>query len=625
MPKASQVVNAYALVIGISKYKDPGIKMLNFTSADAEAIFKLLTDPERVGIKQDNIKILLDENATLFNIRDAISDWLYRNADEDSTFVIYFSGHGGREEDRRGFEKDRVAKYIIPYDSIYRNLFASALSFRDFNEYLSLIKSKKLVIFMDCCYSGDVCHGKAKDLTVTEDPFEKLAGGEGRVVIAASKYDQLSYEDKEVGHGIFTHHLLEALSGEADENKDGYVTVTEAYNYLSKNVPRTAKRLAGGIQEPVLKIESLTKDFTLAINRRMIETKEKQKRLFDLFQDDQLTAKQYDYACRLIKSSPDALSMNDKKVLKILNSFFSGEISLSTLKDSLGEEAVDRKRILELCSQAQELFKNRKYEQAIAKWRELLKISPKNEEATEGIRKSEEVLEKIKTLILSAESLFSEKKYSEAIDVWIEVLVLDPENEAAIKGKKDAEKKINRDMIFSLNSHAQRLFKEKKYDEAILKWGEVLKLELNNSDAIEGIKRTEEILSRIKTSNHTAETKFSARRYSEAIDSWEEVLRLDPQNEIAIRGKKNAETELKNLILKLSSDTQKSFDEGNYDGAISKWKEVLKLEPENKIAKEGIIKAEEKKKRLMELKCPKCSAEIRKKDKFCGKCGTSLK
>lgn len=341
MAKGSDLENAYALIIGISKYKDSRVPKLNYTRADAEGIFKLLIDPKRVGLMQDKIKVLLDDEATLFNIKNAISDWLFKNANKDSTVFIYFAGHGGVEEDRLGIEKDKLAKYMLPFDSVFDNLFASALSNRDFNEILLSIRSKKLVIFMDCCYSGGVSERKARDVKITEDPYQKLGEGEGRLVIAASQPDQRSYEDANLGHGVFTHHLIDALSGAADSNNDGRVTVMETYNYLSEHIPKTAKRLAGGIQEPILRGD-LKSDFVLTINREKLEEvkhetikKEYLKRLSDWYHEGYLRASEYELGRRLIKSRVEDLSEDDKKGLKLLNDLLSGEISISTFKDEV--------------------------------------------------------------------------------------------------------------------------------------------------------------------------------------------------------------------------------------------------------------------------------------------------
>ncbi|MDL2125007.1 MAG: caspase family protein, partial [Deltaproteobacteria bacterium] len=210
--------NAYALVVGIATYKNPKIPKLNYTTHDAQAIFDLLVDPDMAGFKKENVKIFLDEEATSFNIKDAISNWLFKNAKEDSIVFVFFAGHGGVEEDRFGIEKDNLAKYLLPYDTDFDNFFASALSNSDFNKLLLSIKSKRLVVFMDSCYSGGVTEKKARDVKIVEDPYEKMAEGEGRLVIAASQPDQRSFEDENLGHGVFTQHLIEALSGAADSD-----------------------------------------------------------------------------------------------------------------------------------------------------------------------------------------------------------------------------------------------------------------------------------------------------------------------------------------------------------------------------------------------------------------------
>ncbi len=160
--KKSDLENAYALIIGISKYKDLRMPPLKYARADAEGMFQLMSDPKRMGLNIDNIKVLLDDDATQFNIKNAISNWLYKNADKDSIVFIYFAGHGGVEVDRLNIEKDRLAKYLITFDSDSDNLFASALSNRDFNELVTTIKSKKLVIFLDASYSGGINEHSAR-------------------------------------------------------------------------------------------------------------------------------------------------------------------------------------------------------------------------------------------------------------------------------------------------------------------------------------------------------------------------------------------------------------------------------------------------------------------------------
>ena len=66
-----------------------------------------------------------------------------------------------------------------------------------------------------------------------------------RMILSASGANEVSEEDEALGHGVFTYDLLEVLRGGAD--KDGLITVDEAYSYVSRHVPEAT----GQEQHPV--------------------------------------------------------------------------------------------------------------------------------------------------------------------------------------------------------------------------------------------------------------------------------------------------------------------------------------------------------------------------------------
>ncbi len=377
MTKGVDIEKAYALIIGISEYKDPNIRRLKYTHADAEGIFKLLIDPKRLGLSKDKIKILLDKDATRFNIKNAITSWLKKNADKDSVVIIFFAGHGHAEEDPTGIEKDNLIKYLLPYDTVIEDIYNSAISNRDFHELLLTIKSKKLVIFMDSCYSGGVSGASRGEITmITDDPYEKLAEGEGRIVIAASQPNQRSFENVELEHGIFTYNLLEALSGKADWDNDGYVTVLDAWKYLENTVPRDAKKLAGCEQDPILRGD-ITKDFVISIDREQFEKIEKQKvleeklGLLDTFYDEgKFSGKQYDYLRALLKIDPKELKDKNKKIVKRINDFLSGNISITTFFENMEGLEPELFGISEKKSQEHEQLQRQKEERRDVELRE---------------------------------------------------------------------------------------------------------------------------------------------------------------------------------------------------------------------------------------------------------------
>jgi uncharacterized caspase-like protein len=61
-------------------------------------------------------------------------------------------------------------------------------------------------------------------------------------------------EVPELGHGLFTHFLVQGLRGAADLDRDGIVSLQEVYQYLEQQVSQKSRAM-GGNQHPVMKGE----------------------------------------------------------------------------------------------------------------------------------------------------------------------------------------------------------------------------------------------------------------------------------------------------------------------------------------------------------------------------------
>jgi uncharacterized caspase-like protein len=256
--------NAYAVIIGINKYEDNDIPSLKYARNDAIEIYKILTDPNYGIFSEKNVKLLLDEQATLLDIKSAMGTFLARNAQKEDMVYIFFAGHGSPELDPTGKADDNFEKYIVPYDAKKYDLFSSGLSMEDIKTIFQRIKSNRVIFFIDSCYSGEAGGRtfsrpgfQTKDLAMSDRFLEELSA-EGRIIFAASKPDELSLEIDELQHGLFTYYLAEGLKGKADLDDDGVVTIDELINYVSENVPRKAQQL-GGRQHPLRKGESAGK------------------------------------------------------------------------------------------------------------------------------------------------------------------------------------------------------------------------------------------------------------------------------------------------------------------------------------------------------------------------------
>ena len=250
--------NLWAVVVGVGRYDDSSIPRLRYTVPDAEAIYQTLVNV--AGLKREHVLLMTDKTErkpTLRNIRWALGTFLSRSASKDDTVLIFFAGHGAPEVDPRGIERDGFAKYLIPSDAEADDLYSSALPMDELETIFSRIEAERVVAFLDTCYSGAAggrTFGSRKTRAgqVDDEFIERLARSKGRAIITASRSTEVSLELPELGHGVFTHYLIEGLRGAGDGNRDGIVTLQELYEYVEGQVSRRS-RAAGGNQHPMMR------------------------------------------------------------------------------------------------------------------------------------------------------------------------------------------------------------------------------------------------------------------------------------------------------------------------------------------------------------------------------------
>ncbi|MCD6405838.1 MAG: caspase family protein [Planctomycetes bacterium] len=227
----------YMAVIGISDYQN--VPRLKYAASDARAFAEYAR--RNLGVPSERVMCLYDGEADMRSVRRLLGTTLARAARQEDTVIIYFSGHGAAEADEASEDADSLQKYLLPAEADPKDLFSSAIPMDTVARIFERIRAKRLVFIADTCYSG-AAGGKSipTGLTravVSEDFLKRLARGSGRVVITASGANELAQETDELGHGVFTYYLLEGLRGAADSDSDGVVTLTEAYQYVSKRVP----------------------------------------------------------------------------------------------------------------------------------------------------------------------------------------------------------------------------------------------------------------------------------------------------------------------------------------------------------------------------------------------------
>ncbi|MEW6670115.1 MAG: caspase family protein [Thermodesulfobacteriota bacterium] len=243
-PFAKIAGQSWAVIIGISDYKDTRIPSLRYASRDANSFYEWITSPHGGKYSPAMVKLLLNRDATGENIKNALFVWLKQALQEDLV-TIYFAGHGSPESpDSPG------NLFLLPYDAKYDEIATSGFPMWDIETALKrFIKAKKVVVIADACHSGgvgqsyDVARRDSRSVQVNpiSSGIQNLSQiGDGVCVISASDDKQYSQESQDWGggHGVFTYFLLEGLKGNGDYNKDQRVTLGELIPYISEQVRR---------------------------------------------------------------------------------------------------------------------------------------------------------------------------------------------------------------------------------------------------------------------------------------------------------------------------------------------------------------------------------------------------
>jgi uncharacterized caspase-like protein len=228
----------YALIIGISRYRDEAIANLQYADVDAKSIYNFLQSPSGGRFSPDNTLLLLNEEATLANVKKALIEFTARAGPEDLLF-IFFAGHGSPDP----WAPHNL--YFLTHDSRVEQLSDTALQMREFQKLLQeKVRARRLVIFVDACHSAGMAapgQEQARGLrnNLVNLYVEKLLyREEGRAIITSSDVNEISAESPRWGggHGVFTHFLLEGLRGRADSNGDRMITVGELFRFVRQQV-----------------------------------------------------------------------------------------------------------------------------------------------------------------------------------------------------------------------------------------------------------------------------------------------------------------------------------------------------------------------------------------------------
>ena len=118
-PQERTDLTRWALIVGISDY-------INLEAGEGGDLPGAAPDALRVrdalvmaqGFPEENIRLLLNHDATKAAIQESITEWMSDNVRPGDNVVIWFSGHGSQLWDEDGDEDDGLDETLAPADVI---------------------------------------------------------------------------------------------------------------------------------------------------------------------------------------------------------------------------------------------------------------------------------------------------------------------------------------------------------------------------------------------------------------------------------------------------------------------------------------------------------------------------
>nr|WP_269430194.1 PKD domain-containing protein [Methanosarcina siciliae] len=215
------------MLIGTNEYSK--MEKLEFAERDAREMAKTLLDPDICGF--DEVIQLINKG------KEEVSQTIekvFKNAKQNDEVLIYYSGHG-----KPSYKFDLC---LLFKDTDPESLLATSLKFDYINECKEQSACKRLVIILDCCYSGTA----GMRGNYLEEMLSSYSGS-GTVLLTSTGEtgSNIAKEDRELKHGVFTSYLLKGLKDwAADDNDDGIITVDDLYKYTFNETK------AKGLQRP---------------------------------------------------------------------------------------------------------------------------------------------------------------------------------------------------------------------------------------------------------------------------------------------------------------------------------------------------------------------------------------
>lgn len=242
-----------AVLVGVNEYQF--LHPLNYAGEDVVALGKVLVNS---GFDEKNVVVIHDKAARSLQpdkqkIMKQIELTLANAQKEDLVFFV-FCMHGVRIGGKT---------YLAPYEATPPQFDGDTKNIATFipidwvYEQMNACPAAMKLIMVDACQER-IFEGDTRSLNPAQKRLQTMAALEapkGIMQLVACAPGEFSHESEKLKHGVYSYYVLEALSGKADSNHDGIVTLKELDLYVSRETNAYVRENYKRTQRPSIRGE----------------------------------------------------------------------------------------------------------------------------------------------------------------------------------------------------------------------------------------------------------------------------------------------------------------------------------------------------------------------------------
>ncbi|WP_367892687.1 caspase family protein [Dickeya fangzhongdai] len=246
-----KIERTFAIIISIENYAQRGgktISSVKYASNDALEFKKLLINS--MNVKEEDIYSFSDSQALRADLKNGLKSMFFKLTENDR-LVFYYAGHGFH---------NGITNYLTTYDTYPSNLLDTTVSLREvLLDPLKETYCKNALIFIDSCAEHLQENSHRNTVFNMDDEEFMLIASEfpSYSIFLSCQTGESSFSCDKLKHGVWTYHLIQALSGEVKKaNNCTFITDKSLRDYLSIHVSKYVNEQLNHSQNPKAILES---------------------------------------------------------------------------------------------------------------------------------------------------------------------------------------------------------------------------------------------------------------------------------------------------------------------------------------------------------------------------------